>query len=215
MTCIVGIAENDRVYIGADSAGVAGYQIRLRADRKIFRRDDFMFGFAGSFRMGQLLQYNLDLPSRAEGSDVDEFMHTQFVDAVRLTFFQGGFTQSAYGQEVANGMFLVGYQGQLFCVEPDYQIAETIDSFMAIGVGEEVALGSLYSTAEEEPEQRIKMALEAAERYTAGVRQPFFILTSEGEEQSELLAQAQPSPNCTPEMIRLQSSLRQLQWSMG
>ena len=35
MTCIVGIVENDHVYIAGDSAGVAGYHLDLRADSKL------------------------------------------------------------------------------------------------------------------------------------------------------------------------------------
>ncbi len=176
MSCVVGITDGEQVWLGADSAGVAGYQLRVRRDRKIFRRDGFLFGFAGSFRMGQLLKYNLELPARPSDTDIETYLHTDLIDAIRIAFFQGGFTQSAMGQELADGFFLMGYDGKLYCVQCDFQIEETDDSFMAIGCGSEAALGSLYTTQERDPEERIRLALEAAERFSAGVRRPFYLL---------------------------------------
>lgn len=37
MTAIVGLAADGTVYLGGDSAGVGGYALTLRADRKVFR----------------------------------------------------------------------------------------------------------------------------------------------------------------------------------
>ncbi len=37
MTCIVGLVDNGKVYIGGDSAGCAGYDVRIREDQKVFR----------------------------------------------------------------------------------------------------------------------------------------------------------------------------------
>ena len=42
MTCIVGLVEKGNVYIGGDSAGVGGYSLTVRADRKVFRNGDFV-----------------------------------------------------------------------------------------------------------------------------------------------------------------------------
>ena len=47
MTCIIGLVENSKVYIGGDSAGVAGYGLSVRADEKVFKKGDFIFGFWG------------------------------------------------------------------------------------------------------------------------------------------------------------------------
>jgi hypothetical protein len=55
MTCIVGIVENGKVYMGGDAAGVNGYSVRVRKDPKLFKVGEFLFGYTSSFRMGQLL----------------------------------------------------------------------------------------------------------------------------------------------------------------
>jgi hypothetical protein len=36
MTCIVGLVDKGDVYIGGDSAGVAGLSLSIRADEKVF-----------------------------------------------------------------------------------------------------------------------------------------------------------------------------------
>jgi len=62
MTCIVGLVENGKVYIGGDSAGVAGLDITTRKDEKVFQKENMIFGFTSSFRMGQILRYSFKNP---------------------------------------------------------------------------------------------------------------------------------------------------------
>lgn len=51
MTAIVGLVEKGNVYIGGDSAGVAGLSISIRGDEKVFKVGPFIMGFTSSFRM--------------------------------------------------------------------------------------------------------------------------------------------------------------------
>ena len=64
MTCIVGLEHKGKVYIGGDSAGVAGYSLSVRADQKVFINGNFIFGFTSSFRMGQILRFGFNPPRR-------------------------------------------------------------------------------------------------------------------------------------------------------
>jgi len=43
MTCIVGIKTRKKVFIGGDSAGVAGSSICNRLDKKVFSNGEFIF----------------------------------------------------------------------------------------------------------------------------------------------------------------------------
>ncbi len=174
MTCIAGLLDKGKVYIGADSAGVSGFSLRVRADQKVFVKDDFIMGFTTSFRMGQLLRYNLQVSPCPKSLDIFEYMVTSFVEAVRKCFKGGGFAEKKDEAEKA-GTFLVGYQGRLFCVESDYQIVENLLPFTAIGCGDDIALGALFANEHLEPEKRILQALEAAEQFSSGVRRPFLI----------------------------------------
>lgn len=175
MTCIVGLVDKGAVYIGGDSAGVAGYSLSVRADAKVWASGGMVFGFTSSFRMGQLLRYKLSPPARLVDQGTDEYLAGPWIDAVRDCLKAGGYASTDDGQEVG-GQFLVGYEGRLFEISSDYQVGEPIDPYAAVGCGHDLAKGSLFST-EGDPTDRVLLALEAAERFSAGVRAPFVVET--------------------------------------
>ncbi len=178
MTAIVGLIDDGKIYMGADSAGVNGWlQHTSRADQKVFERKKFLFGFTSSFRMGQLLQYKMGIPLHDPEKEVFAYMVEDFVEAVRSCLKTGGYARKD-NEEESGGTFLVGYRSRLFRIDGDYQVGESIIGYDACGCGEQPALGSLHSTAGIEslkPKQRIQMALEAAQEFSAGVREPFHI----------------------------------------
>lgn len=174
MTCIVGFVEGDTVWMGGDSAGVGGLDLTVRTDAKVFKNGPMLFGFTSSFRMGQLLRYALTVPERSKDTDIDRWMVTTFIDAVRDCLNSKGFAKKEHEQESA-GTFLVGYEGRLFCVQDDYQVAIAADGFASCGCGYQVANGALFATQHLRGRDRVLLALEAAERFSAGVRGPFVI----------------------------------------
>jgi hypothetical protein len=176
MTCVAALVYDGTIYMGADSAGVAGYALTVRADQKVFINGDFIIGFTSSFRIGQLLRYSLKPPKyRPEEKDLYEYMVTDFIDAVRKCLKDGGYVQIDKGEE-SGGCFLVGTRGRLFQIECDFQVGESIQTFDAVGCGRAYALGALSSTHSMEPERRVMLSLEVAEKWSAGVRGPFICL---------------------------------------
>lgn len=178
MTCVAGIVYENKVWIGADSAGVANYSLTPRKDPKVFINNNLIIGFTSSFRMGQLLKWSFTPPPVKEGQDIDSYINKDFIDTVRGCFKHGGYAQRHNEQE-HGGVFLVGFKGRLFYVDVDYQIGESLLSYDAIGCGADIALGALHATEQMNltAEQRIRKALEAAESFSAGVRAPFNILS--------------------------------------
>lgn len=174
MTCIVGLVDNKDVYIGGDSAGVSGNDLTVRTDGKVFHNGPFLFGFTSSFRMGQLLRYAFTPPEHHSDLTDMQYLVTVFVDALRTCFKDGGFATKASEAE-SGGNFLIAYRGHLYEIHSDYQIEEAADGYNACGCGEHYATGSLFATEGQEPEKRVKMALRAAERFSAGVRGPFVV----------------------------------------
>lgn len=177
MTCIVGVVDKGAVIIGGDSAGVSTGNLSLvvRNDKKVFRSGDFVMGFTTSFRMGQLLAYNFHPPKPRQGIDPMEYMVTDFIDATRARMKEGGFRRVKEEQE-EGGTFLVGYAGRLFQINGDFQVGESTHGFDAVGCGELIALGSLYSSSgvgSLAAFDRVIGALKAAEAFSAGVRGPF------------------------------------------
>jgi len=181
MTCIVGLIDNNKVYMGGDSASVAGWDLQLRTDWKVFRNGPFLMGFTSSWRMGQLLRFKLEPPSlfKTDGTkkDIYQYMVTDFIEAVRDCLKAGGYA-TKINEEERGGIFLVGIEGRLFFIDSDYQVGELLDGYTAVGCGDQIARGVLYATKGKEPEWRIRLALEAAEHLSAGVRGPFVFLTT-------------------------------------
>lgn len=176
MTCIVAVVHDGRVIMGADSAGVdtGRYSLTVRADRKVFRNGEFVMGFTSSFRMGQLLAFSLNAPAPREGVNLFAYMVTDFINAVRDCLKSGGYATKQSEQEVG-GEFLVGYRGRLFKIHGDYQVGESTTGYDACGCGDLIAIGSLYGTPDADPKERILLALRAAETFSAGVRGPFHV----------------------------------------
>lgn len=177
MTCIVGLVDKDTVYMGGDSAGVGGgYQLNIRNDQKVFMNGAFLMGFTTSFRMGQLLRYSFTPPKIAEDQDLYEYMVTDWIDGVRKCLKDGGFASEKDSVE-EGGTFLVGYKGRLFTIYEDYQVGENTCGYSSVGCGEDLAMGSLFTSSDIKlkPEDRVRMALKAAATFSAGVSAPFVV----------------------------------------
>lgn len=179
MTCIVAIAQNGTVYMGADHAASdekSGW-ILARKDPKVFKVGQYGIAFTDSFRMGQILQYNWTPPKYTPtktNSGLDKFMRTKFVDSVKDAFRAHGYGNQVAGQEDEGGIFLIGVEGKIFTMDEDFHIAENIVNYMAEGSGAMFALGALHATKNQKnPKMRIKHALEAASEFSMSVRPPF------------------------------------------
>jgi len=173
VTCVVGLEDDDRVWLGADSLGVAGYAKTIRRDPKIFRRGPYLIAFAGSYRVGQLLRWKIDRTGPEPGTDLAEFMATNFIDDVHLVLRKGGVTLRS-GQ-LDGVSFMVGLYGRLFVVDCDFQIGEPVCGYDAIGSGADIAIGAIHVLPNLEPQVRVRRALEAAAAHNAGVQAPFLI----------------------------------------
>lgn len=173
MTVIVGLVDKDDVYLGGDSAGVAGLSLSIRADEKVFANGPFIMGFTTSFRMGQLLRYKFDVPAQTVYQDDMQYMVTTFIDTARLCFQNNGFGDKG---ATKGGSFLVGYRGKLYTVSSDFQVGISADTFDAVGCGSDLALGAMYAASKLDPIKRITTALEAASYFSAGVAPPFRII---------------------------------------
>lgn len=190
MTCIVAVTDGETVVLGGDSAAVGGHELRLRTDRKVFQVGSYAVGFTTSYRMGQILRYETDLPEPPPDVGPDElerFIVTEVVPAVRRSFADHGFAKTARftspkeastteeGQEFG-GLFLIGVAGHIFEIRQDYQVGRPAAAYSSVGFGAPVALGALH-VLESLPglslRERATKALEAAETYSAVVRAPF------------------------------------------
>lgn len=178
MTCVIGISEGGQVLMGADSLSASGYDVTMRRDPKLFQKGPFLIGFTDSYRMGQILRFNMAVEPPSESDDLFAYMATKFVDAARSALREGGWTMK-HDERESGGQFLVGLRGHLFVVESDFQVSMPHNGYEAVGCGAPYALGALYATeGEGTARDRIEIGLSAAAEFSAGVRGPWVILES-------------------------------------
>lgn len=178
MTCIIAMEYEDSVYMGCDSAAANSWKIRPSVLPKVFRVADFLIGYTSSFRMGQLLQYHLDVRGREEDESPIKYMVTGFVPAVRECLKDGGYIKIKDNAEEA-GSFLVGYLDKVYSIESDMQVNRFNDKIAAVGCGAAYAIAALAALEDTtrvfDPENAIMKSLEIAGRFSNGVTGPYTV----------------------------------------
>ena len=183
MTCIVGWTNGKNVWMGCDSAGVGGgYDLSIRSDKKIFIRDEMIYGFTSSFRMGQILRSCFSRPEQSSKKDDYDYLCSDYIDALIDCMKKKGFAKIDDGV-VEGGTFLLGYKGNLYIIESDFQVGKVYLPFNSIGCGSKYALGYMWSYRDfnqtftkDSVEGILDSALLCSEQLSAGVRGPFHFL---------------------------------------
>jgi hypothetical protein len=184
MTAIVGLVDKQTgdLFIGADSAGVAGLDITVRTDPKVFQNGPFLIGGTSSFRMLNILRFKFSPPAQTVHQEDFQYMTTDFVDELRKCFSQNGFGDKDATQ---CGNFLVGYKGVLYNIMGDYQVGMSAAAYDAAGCGAVYSKGCFFATegSNLKPAERVKLALEAATNFSGGVRPPYVIMFQAGSKK--------------------------------
>lgn len=182
MTCIVGVVGKDgSILVGGDSAGVYGIDILVRADKKVFKKGRFIFGFCGSFREMQVINHAFRIPKPPTKPDKDhQYMVAKFVPKMRDALKKAGALKETRGVHEMESKAIVGFRGKLYIIEQDFQVGVCAQSYAAAGCGESYAMGALYAVFNGNPSDNLEDsrmiaegALEAAVEFSGGVRPPF------------------------------------------
>jgi len=169
MTAIVGIAQDRKVYMGADSAISTEDFVGRLANPKIFQKKGLLIGGAGSSRCWTLIKTNLFPRVRHKKELAIDYIESAVVSGIRKVVKENGGPMEGY-------TFLIGYKGKLFEVMDDWGVCEYLENYAAIGSGYLPCLGSLYTTQHwKDPVKRIRMALEASAKFVPSVEGPFII----------------------------------------
>lgn len=181
MTCIVGLAPGDgTVWMGSDSfQGRENGDVRTQdMHPKIFihKQDSYgahssmIFGVSGHMRVAQILEYIWSIPECQDNTDPLKWVMRIMIPSL----------QQELDKKFDLNRLLLGLRGRLFCLCPDWTVIESAHHYDAIGSGEPLAKGSLYTTElcakMLDPETRIRTALETSERHCVDVRAPFTVL---------------------------------------
>ena len=181
MSCVVSYINPDgSIVMGSDSVGADDYnkEVFERVDEKVFVKGDMIFGFVGSFRVGQLVRYKFKIPKRLNSCKSDhEYMCTTFVDELKKCLVDNHSVRTVDG-EASCGEMLVGYNGAVYCIDGDYHVGIYATDYMSIGIGSAHALGALHTLTYNKQlstETRVKRALEASILFNAYVMEPIVI----------------------------------------
>lgn len=153
MTCIVGIAKDRVVHIGGERSIADEHSILSSPVSKVASRDGWIYGYAGTIGIGQLMDI-ISLP-RAEGADY-KTIKTKIVPALSVAI-------DNYARDVTehDTQWLIGVNGRLYEVSAaDWGVLEV--EYTAIGGGSQYAFGSLYTSRDKSPIDRLEDALYAA-----------------------------------------------------
>lgn len=178
MTCIVGLVDGEKVYIGADGVAVAeSGLVSVYTDKKLINNSGVLIGVAGSPRIAQLIRYSFIRPAYETdkyGDDVHRWVATEFVDALRVIV---GDEKNKEEFKESNTSFLIGFKGRLFQVHNNFVVKEDTCGYDAMGIDPSIALGVLWTTRDRDipPETRVELAMEATKFHNAFVQGPFLI----------------------------------------
>ncbi len=173
MTCIAGVVDKGRVWIGGDSCGSTPTAWQDVGNVKVFTLGEMLLGVCGSFRAIDILRYHVPCV-RQNDEPIERFMRSTFVGAV----FENLERFKVPDEARAELSMLAGIGGRLFEVQSDLSVVDAPEWGFAIGTGGDAARGSLYTTRGRKgrAKARVLDALAAAEAVCPSVRGPFGVL---------------------------------------
>lgn len=170
--------KDGKIWIGGDSAASQGDDIEIAATPKVFKRGQFVYGYAGCYRTGQVMHHLFREPDRKRGQSDIAYLVGPFIDAMRATIKKAGTDKTLNaGSEATYAQMLLGYRGHLYCVENDFAVLECVDGIEAVGTGRPYAIGAMHATPTLSPSVRVRRGLNTAARWCSSVRGPFRIVS--------------------------------------
>lgn len=175
MSCVVGIADGKRVYMGADSAITAGSEKSQVEVDKIIRRGKMLIGWVGGVWAGQRIKFEFKrLPNRKK-MPADEYIHHVVKRIKKLL----------NGDALAEIQLLIGFEGWLYTTDSMWAMTPVKAQddrpghpfYYSIGIAEDTVMSSFRHIYDEhgllDPPLIIEMVLKEAEHRHESIRPPF------------------------------------------
>jgi hypothetical protein len=192
--------------MAADSVAAAEEITVTRKDSKLFWNGEYLIGYVGSFRYGQIVKFchlpefpkNL-LPEilpgksasenlRQESADenllhsVEKFFVKEFVPVIQEELEAAGVEQS----DLDSSSLMIGVGPWLYIIEPGFQASSYVHDYAALGVAEQAGLVALDVLAEQsktagavdDPQCRLLSVLTSIEKHSIYVKPPWLLLNT-------------------------------------
>lgn len=171
MTCIVAIADGDKVYMGGDRGHSTASWISSSTRSKISQHGEYLFGYSSNAGIGQWIQQGMEFPP-IEIDDPYKHLITVFMPALRDFLANNDIKRDG---EVHEADLYLGFRGKVYEINTDHMYCTEYEE-IAGGSGYQYAFGSLHTSIDKHPIDRITLALDAAITYCPSCRGPVDIL---------------------------------------
>jgi predicted heme/steroid binding protein len=179
MSVVIGLKQDGKVYMAADSYAGADHKAVTLADPKMFRKRDMIIGVCGSVRVIDVISSDFTPPTKGPRKKIATYMKIDVVNALFDCLERNGLLvdNQEEGVNTFNGEILIGYNGELYDIDSSFACSAYQEHFAGIGSASDIALGSLATTAryKMKPENRLILALEIAEKLSTEARGPFLL----------------------------------------
>lgn len=171
MTCIVGINTGKKIIIAGDRMGSNGSTYFQDKKPKVFKKGNFIFGSAGSYRTKQIIANNFEAPKRFVGQETDDYIYNTVNNYIFRLLDNNNALALVDGEKSFNGAFFIGYEKELYKLYGNFQININSKNYDAVGSGVDHAMASLYSTAglDITHEDRLRKAIVCASEFVLSV----------------------------------------------
>lgn len=190
MSVVVAIKEGNKVYLGCDSQVTKGgtrTTLKNPNNYKIWKVagvDNCLMGSVGNVRdanivrlmNGLVTEYNV-FKNHVDYGFVVKKIVPDIVDELK----QYGMVKDEKFVDFIDSSFIFAFQDQLFVIGRDRSVIE-VDDYVAIGSGEDQAIGSLLSTDGDKPKDRIVKAIKASAASDIYVDYPIILTDTENTE---------------------------------
>ena len=168
MSCVIALANNGHIYLGADGfATTEDGERRPIVCNKIFRNKNYLIGYTGSVRTGQIVEPHLfDAPDKIE----------DLAEALREHLYARGCVATAEGGiSMQTSNFLIAYNDRIYEILMDFQLNEVLGDNTSIGSGAAYAMGAMYvlNKSKVDPLKQLELALDAASFFHTSVGPPY------------------------------------------
>jgi len=165
MTCVVAVATNGRVLLGADSLIAAGGEVWPAGQPKIWLAGagKYGVGFCGELAWGDLLRYHVRWPTKTTE------LPRRLTDCVTRAV-----ARTKLDLKKVEGSAVICHAGRIYTIDTFLTVLPDARGYTAIGEAD-LAHGVLYATEglKWTPKKRATLALKAAAEHSRNVRKPW------------------------------------------
>jgi 20S proteasome alpha/beta subunit len=174
MTCIVAARQADKIYMAGDRGASESNLIMSLTSPKVWKYGEYIFGYCGSMD-GDRMKYNFKPPT-PKGDDLDKFMYTDFLIALRV-FYENWWVDVSNDSDFG---LLIGIRGKIYEHNAvDMSLNQYMHDYVAMGSGSEYAYGSMYSTENlKDTRKRVLKAVSAAIKFSTSCQGPVDIVST-------------------------------------